>query len=1258
MKRVAWILIFALLLSFLPAVSLAETAGDAPYYICRNFEAGIGEVKNSGATPAPVRQGAAGDSRGALKVTVTRDTGSVLFPVRLEPAQVYQIQVWLKPETKLLNDTVHFIFQSPFVGESMSGYTDITVQNTGLQQGVWTLVETQMRFDGKGIKAGTGGQRFDVTGNGTMEIRLGNGKLADTAADGSSLSFCMDDFLVLPLKNSGNLATGGDFDTKGSLTSWKCLGVDTQIVTGHKGGAVDISVNRDFGQISQVVPIQFGKTYQISFWAKADNEQWSGKNIQVILDRYSSKTDSKVPNYEYLQDPSNPTLTTQWKQYRITYQKNLTTNDIALPTLYFRVGDGKERVRYQIDQVEIVEANSAASNYTMQANLTGVAAVDQVLSVHASVQKGTANKYAYRIFNTTQNGKWVMCDSGITEFDTISYTCRTADLGKEILFEVTGIDNDGRYSNTMHLLSEAVQQTADDIQVLFNPGIWTDETAALSANIFIENATEGKELTASLALYDGSGNLLDCKQETRNIAAEQNVSWNISADNIEAASVGKVLIWDKGTMQTEIAVTALKRIAEGQFVYLDAENGSDTAAGTAGAPLKTLPEAQKKVRQLLESTTEDIYVVLKAGEYLLTDTLTLSNQDSGGNRRVVYTSDGGRARISGGKHVENQFALYDAGKNIYRTFVGVGVQSRQLFVNGVRATRARSEGALKSAKNPKDNTTLTTTDTSLLNYRKISDLELVFQDYWTNSRCGVESISKGTLAGGTLGRAVLTMKQPGWTNMNNRGVTSVTVPAYYENALELLDAEGEWYLDSEEGYLYYKPRYFEDIQTADFVLPVLEKLMAIEGANKDNPIAGIEFHNVEFAYTTWMRPSTNTGLNDAQNNHLRDEEDRLPEAAIEVQYARDIVFQDCTFDRLGITALKMTKAIQNCRVVGNEFYEISGSAISLGDPGPEKIYDVVINPVDPKDFIRNNTISNNYIHHVGAEYQSAAAISAGFPKDTRIAQNEIYDAPYCGMHIGYGWAVYETRGTATENLRIMNNYIHNVLNDKIYDGGAIYTIGATGGTMENPNQIRGNYLKDVRNYFGALYPDEGSMYWKFTENVIDLTDTPYWYGKGDDKGNPRWLHVHMPTIKNNQFVNNFSTTAEKLYNGANSILEEPHVYAEANWPTEALEIIAQAGVSEAFQNNFRDGLQAVTAENPGTIAAGQSAQLRLTATGSRELPYDLSGAEIHTRSRNPNIAAVNGLTVTGVAAGTATIDIDIIEQGMCRRLTVEAVVQK
>ena len=119
-------------------------------------------------------------------------------------------------------------------------------------------------------------------------------------------------------------------------------------------------------------------------------------------------------------------------------------------------------------------------------------------------------------------------------------------------------------------------------------------------------------------------------------------------------------------------------------------------------------------------------------------------------------------------------------------------QTRQLWVNDVRATRARSEGTLVNASLVSGEGYLCG-NTEFLSYKHPEDLEFVFQEYWTNPRCGVTSVSQEG------DKVKVVMDQPGWNSVTNKGQTSVDgVPVYYENALELLDSPGEWYLDKAE----------------------------------------------------------------------------------------------------------------------------------------------------------------------------------------------------------------------------------------------------------------------------------------------------------------------------------------------------------------------------------------------------------------------------------------------------------------------------
>ena len=78
---------------------------------------------------------------------------------------------------------------------------------------------------------------------------------------------------------------------------------------------------------------------------------------------------------------------------------------------------------------------------------------------------------------------------------------------------------------------------------------------------------------------------------------------------------------------------------------------------------------------------------------------------------------------------------------------------------------------------------------------------------------------------------------------------------HFENALELLDESGEWYLATDTNQLYYKPRSGEDMATAEVVVPRLESLVRLQGDPAD-PVHDVEFQGITFEHTTWLAPSS------------------------------------------------------------------------------------------------------------------------------------------------------------------------------------------------------------------------------------------------------------------------------------------------------------------------------------------------------------------------------------------------------------------
>lgn len=185
---------------------------------------------------------------------------------------------------------------------------------------------------------------------------------------------------------------------------------------------------------------------------------------------------------------------------------------------------------------------------------------------------------------------------------------------------------------------------------------------------------------------------------------------------------------------------------------------------------------------------------------------------------------GARPVITGAQRATG-WTLHDSAKNIWQAGVGTGFDTRQLYVDGVLATRARSSISRADLTATTSGYTFTNTALNYLNNLATpSRTEIHGIGSFTDRYAPVSGISNGTI----------TMEQPAWDD-NTFGYDTLTKPfrsaaLYIENAYELLDAAGEWYLDTSSGTLYYKPLAGQNMSTADVEVPKLESLVDVGGA--------------------------------------------------------------------------------------------------------------------------------------------------------------------------------------------------------------------------------------------------------------------------------------------------------------------------------------------------------------------------------------------------------------------------------------------
>lgn len=216
-----------------------------------------------------------------------------------------------------------------------------------------------------------------------------------------------------------------------------------------------------------------------------------------------------------------------------------------------------------------------------------------------------------------------------------------------------------------------------------------------------------------------------------------------------------------------------------------------------------------------------------------------------------------------------------------------------------------------------------------------------------------------------------------------------------------------------------------------------------------------------------------------------------------------------------------------------------------------------------------NTISDNAIANVGADYHDAVGIWAGYTRNVVVSHNDIGHTPYSGMSLGWGWGwassctLQAAEGIsgclfgsiyAGEN-QIVSNYIHDVMG-YLHDGGPIYTNGGQGdGTGAATSVLAQNFVTAGNGTNNMLYQDEGSSYWDTHDNVTSL-------------GGSDWIGMWTPTIHDITVGPvNYTDNANTLNNGTNITYTAPTVVTGGAWPAAALAIMTSAGLEPAYRAN-------------------------------------------------------------------------------------------
>ena len=298
------------------------------------------------------------------------------------------------------------------------------------------------------------------------------------------------------------------------------------------------------------------------------------------------------------------------------------------------------------------------------------------------------------------------------------------------------------------------------------------------------------------------------------------------------------------------------------------------------------------VRSAATSMQGNIVVNLEDGTYRLTTPLVFTAADSGMNGHTItwQAATGAHPVLSGGTQITG-WAVNNSSKNIWKASAPSSFATRQLYVDGKIATRARSSSISRSDMTlTASGWTFTNTGLSYLNnLASPGRAELNIIGSWTNRYSAIQSVKNDTV----------TMAQPAW-DQNTWGYDTVQSPyrngpIYVENDMTLLDQPGEWFQDTAAGALYYIPLSGQDLTKVDVELPQLQYLVVIGAACPSTPTNGVcvqpnassptqavaysapaggdpysqpahdlVFTGLTFSHTSWLEPNTDGGFADQQ----------------------------------------------------------------------------------------------------------------------------------------------------------------------------------------------------------------------------------------------------------------------------------------------------------------------------------------------------------------------------------------------------------
>ncbi|MFO7974521.1 MAG: right-handed parallel beta-helix repeat-containing protein [Candidatus Hydrogenedentota bacterium] len=535
----------------------------------------------------------------------------------------------------------------------------------------------------------------------------------------------------------------------------------------------------------------------------------------------------------------------------------------------------------------------------------------------------------------------------------------------------------------------------------------------------------------------------------------------------------------------------------GALEFHVAIDGSDANPGTANTPFATLHRARDAVRAA-KPLTEPVNIIVHAGTYYLEKTLELGPEDSG---TAIYpityrAAEGERVVLSGGRVVQGPWKV--GGEHCWVTDLEnvalpcprdraesyaaapASWHFRQMFVDGQRATRARFPNAdaedpfLYARGGAHDHIQCYPGEVRTA-WAEAPDAQVNIVAGWRffnqwNDIVGVDT-QKNVLQLGERERHAA-IKKDNWF--------------WVEGVRDELDQPGEWYLDVQEGRLYYWPLDEGDPNDSTIIAPHLNRLVYLKGdVNAGTHVEHVVFRGLEFKHTTYTLGHIEARVH--------------TDAAIKLNNARHCRVEDCRFENIGGYALWLHLDSTDNLIARNTVTQSGGGGVLLTGARLSYMDDTKV-------------------------YTPGPAAAAVAPLRNRIERNE---AGHCGLIRYYGGGVHlDSRPAETAMMQgniITNNYFHDLSRNGIFafrnqggnliaynridnamlttlDGGGIHM--ATMNKLASPTYCIGNVISNIwgmdrtRSGQGTRHIARGIFLDWFTSSIVMRDNLTYntWQG--------------------------------------------------------------------------------------------------------------------------------------------------------------------